>query len=91
MSRGFTEFVLGGLRILRSAAAFIIRLFTVMVLENGPSYQNGPRPFNNGPGPFNNSPLNLTDLTMDLGNGPGKWTWEMDLGNGPDDGPGKWT
>ena len=48
------------------------RLFTVMVLENGPSYQNGPGPFNNGPGPFNNSPLNLMDLMMVLGDGPGK-------------------
>ncbi len=36
-----------------------------MVLENGPSYQNGP-------GPFNNSPLNLMDLIMVLGDGPGK-------------------
>ncbi len=51
-----------------------------MALENGPSYQNAS-------GPFNNGPLELMDLVIDLGDGPGIWTWDMD----PGDGPERWT
>jgi len=72
---------------------FFNRLFTVVGLTDGPSYQNAS-------GPFKDGPLEPMDLAMVLtmvlvdgppsdgpadgpADGPGRWTWEMDLGDGP--------
>src|SRR5437667_12443627 len=61
---------------------YFYRLFTIMVLKNGLSYQNAS-------GPFRNGPLEVMDLTMDLVDGPLGDEPGEGLGIDPGEGPGE--